>query len=232
VPAPRFPAACLLLFSSAFAAAGGQEPQQPPQQPPIRVTILQVCTPAEEDAAEMAAALARIPETARFSPDFEVARGRSSEPEPASRWVRIRRDFAAGAAFRSVQYSFRLDEQEMTQTLVFYPRDTKDVLQVAIESTLAAGAGSPPAVLAQDRPAGHVKLERFGRSSVALRRCPGVDQKAYAAIFDQASLVLARYSAALGVRGAVPQELERAAAPPRPTRPPSVVRRPPGADKP
>jgi hypothetical protein len=202
-------------------AAPAQQPQ--PEGPQIRVNIIQVCTPPEADAREMAAALARIPRQARFAADFEVARGRSSRPEPASRWVRIRREFVPGAPVSTVQYSFSVDEEQMVQTLVFHLRDSRDVLQVVIESALAAGAGEPATLLAEDRPADHIKIERFGRPSTALRACPAADQSAYAGIFDEATAALARYSALLGVRATVPPELGRAAAPPRAQRPPAAA---------
>lgn len=216
-----FVASFVSLLPGALAQEGAAPPPQTPQTPQIRVNIIQVCTPAEADAQELAAALARIPQQTRFAPDFEVARGRSGKPQPAARWVRIRREFVDTSPMRNVQYSFSVDEEQMVQTLVFHLRDSKDILQVAIESVMAAGAGEPAAVLAEDRPAGHVKIERFGRPSAALRRCPEADQSAYAAIFADASAVLARYSALLGVRATVPAELTRAAAPPRALRPPA-----------
>jgi len=60
-----------------------------------------------------------------------------------------------------------------------------------------------------------VKLERFGKASVALARCsgeegtPATDQSAYEPIFRAASSIMERYRDALGARKMVPQELAR-----------------------
>jgi hypothetical protein len=70
-------------------------------------------------------------------------------------------------------------------------------------------------MLSADTPVSHVRLERFGKPSVALARCPATedkpapDQSAYEPIFRAASAILNRYRDALGVRKMVPQELTR-----------------------
>jgi hypothetical protein len=58
-----------------------------------------------------------------------------------------------------------------------------------------------------------IRLERFGKSSVALARCAGTDnapapdQAAYEPLFHSASEVLANYRGLLNVRHLVPAEL-------------------------
>ena len=60
-----------------------------------------------------------------------------------------------------------------------------------------------------------VRLERFGKSSVALARCsaaeggPAPDQSAYEPLFRSASEVLSHYRALLGVKAIVPEELAK-----------------------
>jgi hypothetical protein len=62
-------------------------------------------------------------------------------------------------------------------------------------------------------PASRIRLERFGKSSIALARCAGSengpppDQSAYEPLFHAASEVLANYRGLLGVRHTVPAEL-------------------------
>ena len=68
-------------------------------------------------------------------------------------------------------------------------------------------------MVAANTPASRVRLERFGKSSIALARCTGSengpppDQSAYEPLFRSASEVLANYRSLLGVRHTVPGEL-------------------------
>jgi hypothetical protein len=68
-------------------------------------------------------------------------------------------------------------------------------------------------MLSASTPVSRVRLERFGKSSVALARCsgaegnPATDQSAYEPIFRTASSIMERYRDALGARKMVPQEL-------------------------
>jgi hypothetical protein len=68
-------------------------------------------------------------------------------------------------------------------------------------------------MLTANTPAARIKVERFGKASVVLARCPAVgdvpahDQSAYEPLFRTASSILERYRDALGVRRMVPQEL-------------------------
>jgi len=218
-----------MLAARALQAQPSPAPQPPAQQPQVKVNVLNVCAPSAEDQKELSAALAKIPAKPAFAKDFEVARGHStldpSMPMPgmeklpsnatvASNWVRIRREFPASAAFANVQYSFSTDASTMIETLVLRVRDPKDLMQVSIEDS-ASAVTSAAAMLSTDTPVGRVRLERFGKSSIALARCPAeeghaaVDQTAYEPIFRAATAILNHYRDALGVRRTVPQELDR-----------------------
>ncbi len=196
----------------------------------MKVNVLNVCSPSAEDRKELSAALAKVPAKPTFGKDYEVARGHSTldpnapipgmqQPLPADAaaaadWVRVRREFPASVSFSTVQYSFSVDANNMVETLVLRVRDPKDLMQVSIEDN-ASAVTSPGAMLSSDTPVSHIRLERFGKPSVALARCPGEpgkpgpDQSAYEPIFKDASAILNRYRNALGVRKMVPQELTR-----------------------
>jgi len=210
--------AALALAAVAFA-----------QQPPVKVNVLNVCAPSADEQKELSSALAKVPAKPVFSTDYEVARGRStldpSTPIPgmqslppgavsAADWVRVRREFPDATLFSNVQYSFSVDSKNMVETLVLRVRDPKDLMQVSIEDSASAVA-SATAMLSTSTPVSRVKLERFGKSSVALARCaggegnPATDQSAYEPIFHAASSIMERYRAALGARKMVPQELTR-----------------------
>jgi hypothetical protein len=202
-------------------------------QPQVKVNMLNVCTPSAEEQKEIAAALARIPKQPLFSSDFEVSRGQStlsdmpnflqpgqraqisSEPSVAS-YVRIRHEFSVQALFSRVQYSFSNDGHSMVETLVLYVRDPKELIQVALEDS-ASSVTSPAVMLAANTPVTRVRLERFGKPSVALARCmsaeagPAPDQSAYEPLFRSASEVLSNYRGLLGVRRTVPDELAKVA---------------------
>ena len=193
--------------------------------------MLNVCTPSADEQKEIAAALARIPKQPLFSADFEVSRGRSTltdmpsfmpvgqtahvsgEPSVAT-YVRIRREFSVQALFSSVQYSFSNDGQNMIETLVLHVRDPRELIEVSLEDS-ASAVTSAEAMLAANNPASRVRLERFGKSSVALARCSAAegglppDQSAYEPLFRGASDVLANYRGLLGVGITVPEELAK-----------------------
>jgi hypothetical protein len=166
-----------------------------------------------------------------FGSDFEITRGRStlsdmpnllqpgtsthfSDEKSTASYVRIRREFSVQATFASVQYSFSDDGQNMVETLVLHVRDPKDLIQVSMEDS-ASSVTSSEAMLGSNSPASRVRLERFGKSSVALARCqavegaPAPDQSAYEPLFRGASEVLANYRALLGVKKIVPEELDK-----------------------
>ena len=100
----------------------------------------------------------------------------------------------------------------MVETLVLHVRDPKDLIQVAIEDS-ASSVTSSQAMLGSNTPANRVRLERFGKSSIALARCSAadtgaaIDQSAYEPLFRSASDVLANYRALLSVKRIVPEEL-------------------------
>lgn len=191
--------------------------------------MLNVCTPSAEEQKEIAAALARIPKQPLFGSDFEVSRGKSTLSESANilqptqsvqpamdasvaSYVRIRREFSVQALFSNVQYSFSDDGQNMIETLVLRVRDPKDLMQVSLEDS-ASSVTSAATMLSANTPASRIRLERFGKASVALARCarpegePAVDQSAYEPLFRSASSVLANYRGLLGVRRTVTEEL-------------------------
>ena len=227
-----------ILFTSILGLANAQqvlaqEPASNPQsnQPQVKVNMLNVCSPSAEEQKEIAAALARVPKEPLFGSDFEVSRGVSTlsdmpsflsagqnthaagEPSVA-KYVRIRREFAVQALFARVQYSFSNDGQNMVETLVLHVRDPKDLIQVSIEDS-ASSVTSSEAMLGSNSPASRIRLERFGKSSVALARClaaeggPAPDQSAYEPLFRSASEVLANYRNRLGVKVVVPEELAK-----------------------
>lgn len=220
----------LLALALAQQIAAQEQPANPPStQPQVKVNMLNVCSPSAEEQKEIAAALARVPKEPLFGGDFEVTRGRSTlsdmpnflkpgqsthvagEPSVAS-YVRIRREFSVQALFSSVQYSFSNDGQNMVETLVLHVRDPKDLMEVSLEDS-ASSVTSSEAMLGSNTPASRVRLERFGKASVALARClgneggPVPDQSAYEPLFRTASDVLANYRALLSVKKIVPEEL-------------------------
>jgi hypothetical protein len=137
----------------------------------------------------------------------------AGEPSVAS-YVRIRREFSVQALFSSVQYSFSNDGQNMIETLVLHVRDPKDLIEVSLEDS-ASSVTSSETMLAANTPVSRVRLERFGKSSVALARClgsegsPAPDQSAYEPLFRSASDALANYRGLLAVKKLVPEELAR-----------------------
>lgn len=212
---------------------GAQEPPSP--KPQVKVNILNVCSPSAAEQQEISSALARIPKRPSFSPDFEVDRGRSvldananpitgmanasgtsatSSEQALAEFVRIRRDFPNGETFSTAQYSFSRDKEQMIETLVFRLREAKDLLEISIESS-ASSVTSAATMLTAATPAGRIKLERFGKSSVVLARCsgsnggPAPDQSAYESLFASASSILSDYRGVLDARKLIPAELSR-----------------------
>ena len=223
----------LILTVAAFLltlpALSQQAPETPSAEPQVKVNMLNVCTPSAEEQKEIAAALARVPKQPLFSADFEISHGRSTLTEPpnflqpgsgakmsdepsVADYVRIRREFSVQALFSRVQYSFSNDGQNMIETLVLHVRDPKDLIQVSMEDS-ASAISSAEAMVAANTPASRIRLERFGKSSIALARCTGSengpppDQSAYDPLFGAASAVLANYRSLLGVGHTVPAEL-------------------------
>jgi hypothetical protein len=224
------------LAISAARQTNAQQTAEAPsqQQPQVRVNMLNVCTPSAEEQKEIASALARVPREPLFGTDFEVSRGRSTLTEmpsfvpvgqrahvtdeaPVASYVRMRREFSVQALFSSVQYSFSDDGQTMVETLVFHVRDPKDLIEVSLEDS-ASSVTNAASMLAADTPVSRVRLERFGKSSVALARCsatengPAPDQSAYEPLFQSASSLLTNYRGLLHVKAIVPEELAKISA--------------------
>jgi len=225
------PRLILLLagFLLPLSGVSQQAPETAPAQPQVKVNVLNVCTPSAEEQKEIANALARVPKQPLFGEDFEISHGRSTLSEPpnflqpgkgaqmsdepsVALYVRIRKEFSVQALFSSVQYSFSNDGQTMIETLVLHVRDPKDLVQVSIEDS-ASAIGTVETMLGANTPASRIRLERFGKSSVALARCAGSengpppDQSAYEPLFRSASEALTNYRNLLGVRRTVPVEL-------------------------
>lgn len=234
-----------LLLAGVFAGMCGlcASAQQPgsTQEPQVKVNMLNVCTPSAEEQKEIASALAKVPKQPLFDADFEVSRGRSTlsempamlqagqaghvagEPSVAS-YVRIRREFSVQAMFSSVQYSFSNDGINMIETLVLRVRDPKDLMQVSLEDS-ASSVTSSATMLTANTPVMRMRLERFGKSSIALARCqdtamgPAPNQSAYEPLFHSASEVLTNYRNLLGVKKIVPEELAKISAEGKPAIP-------------
>jgi len=211
------------LALPAFAQAP-PTPEKAPDKTQVHVNYLNVCMPPPADQQVLTAVLGRIAAKPAFAVDMEISRGRSSlnpsdlvvntgqpaatqQSSPVSRWVRIRRDFPDSAPLVSVQYSFSVTEKHVSETLVFHFRDAKDVMQVSINDSVdAEDAGQVARV---QTPADRIRVERFGKPSVVLARCPTGDQSTLEPIFRGATDLLNSYRRALNIAGTVPSELTR-----------------------
>jgi hypothetical protein len=242
--------ALLLVLSAAYSRAQDAPQEQKPATPQVKINYINVCAPSEEERKEMAAALARVPLKAPFSADFEVSRGHTTETPEAmalaraalpsavpdspgtnseSSWVRVRRDFS-GTPFATAQYSISFDPKSVTETFVFRMREFKkdEIIQVALEDSISAA--SDPIVVAQsETPVDHVKVERFGKGSLGLRRCADADQASLEPLFKAANDITHHYRAALRVRESVPADLRRVGAGPASAKPRAAQKAPPKA---
>lgn len=219
----------VLVALAATAAVSQEAPgtqQAKPGQPQVRVNYLNVCNPSDAERAEIAATLDRLPTKPRFATDYEIARGRSTMDESAliaagegakisdeaptvARWVRVRKEFPESFPLSNVQYSFSVNGDKVLETLVFRTREQKDVIQVSLSDNVIAPP-IPSQVVTTSTPVDRIRLERFGKSSLVLARCPTADQAKYEPLFQKATALLNIYRNALGVRRIVPQELPRA----------------------
>jgi predicted nuclease of predicted toxin-antitoxin system len=200
-------ASAMLLGWGMIGFAQEQPKKAQPPAPPMRVNILNVCAPNEAEQKEIAAALGRVPQRPSFGRDYEITRGHTTAEDGAD-WVRIRREFPKAMPLLAVQFSYSVDPKNTLETAVFYSREAKDVMQVALEDQVASGT-SPAAVLAADTPVSHIRIERFGKPSLVLARCGNVDQTAYEPLFRTASQIMAAYRARLDAKQIVPSELGR-----------------------
>lgn len=220
----------LVLIGLAVANAAAQEATVPQEQkagqPQVRINYLNVCTPPDAEKAEIAATLDRLPSKPRFAVDYEISRGRSTMdeggiiagenaklsegPPSVSRWVRIRKEFPDTFPLMNAQYSFSVNEDKVNETLVFRSREQKDIIQISLSDSVVVPP-VPSQVAAMDTPVDRIRLERFGKTSLVLARCPTADQSAYEQLFQKASTLLNQYRQALGARRIVSQELPPAA---------------------
>jgi len=217
--------ALIPILSCACAAVVVAQAAPGPQssQPRVQYNIVNVCSLSTEDRALMERTLAGIPAMPVFSPEYEVARGRAGldvgfplgagaeqkavKPAVYARWVRIRREFPEGAPLVNVQYSLSASEDGGSEMLVLRVRDAEDVMMLSISDS---ANGMPPAKLALAKlPADRIRIERFGKPSVTLARCPGADQAAYEPLFASATRLFAAYKRALRAAQLAPEELLR-----------------------
>ena len=219
---------CALALGAILSLAAGSRAQdaQSAAGPPktgspktkFQVNFLNPCRPAQTEAEEIARALARFKERPRFASDFEISRGVTTLSESEARaagvstgggpssWVRIRHEFPEKAPLSDAQYTLSIEGGGAAELLVLHPRDTKDVLQLLIS---AAVTGSATQAVQANTPAERIRLERLGKASVVLARCPGMDQAAYDPVFQAAGDILDKYRAAMSVKTVVPGELAR-----------------------
>lgn len=219
----------LILASAPLAAqiTGAPAAAQPESKAPqVRVNYLNVCSPSDSDRKELDSVLARIPSRAAFGTDMEVSRGRSTVtandlvlqgPQsaapgaaPISKWVRIRWDYVDSSPLLNAQYAFSTTESHVSETLVWRFRDAKDVMQLSISDAVDSAA-DPAQVARLNTPADRIRVERFGKSSIVLARCPAVDQSQFASLFERAAGLMTAYRKSLGVSATVPGELARLA---------------------
>jgi len=107
----------------------------------------------------------------------------------------------------TVQYSLSADPENTVETVVFRGRDAKDLLALSIEDKLSTAVSKPATVIESDTPASRVRLERAGKTTVALARCEGVDQSRYEPIFAQASSVFVDYRRILKLRAMLANDI-------------------------
>ena len=212
----------LLGISATAQQAAPPSQETKPGQPQVRVNYLNVCTPSDDEKAEIAATLDKLPAKPKFAVDYEISRGRSTMEEggvipgenakmsdqapSVSRWVRVRKEFPAASPLTNVQYSFSVNEDKVVETLVFRAREQKNVIQVSLSDSVVAPP-VPSQVVTTSTPVDRIRLERFGKSSLVLARCPTADQKQYEPLFQKATSLLNLYRDSLGVRVIVPKEL-------------------------
>jgi hypothetical protein len=193
---------CLLGAAAAQQADRKAEPGKQ-DQPQVKVNYLNVCAPSLEDQAEIRSALAKVAPKPNFSRDFEISRGRTTmEDLSDSKFIRLRRDFAAESPLLTAQYSMSTDATNTIETLVVRLRDPKQFHELSLEDRVSANAAPASALLGVDTPVARIRLERFSKNSIVLARCPDADQSAYEPLFKEASQVMAEYRKALGLKDA------------------------------
>lgn len=194
------------LITLTATCVGQQTPSQR-QEPPVKVNVLNVCTPSEEEQKEIATALAQVSRQPKFASDFEVSRGHSTLAESSSDWVRIRREFSSGP-FANAQYTYSREKDGTREGLVVFSREAKGVTQISLEDRVTTTVDAA-ALLATNTPANRISLERFGKSHVVLARCAAADQSKYEPLFRSATELMSEYRSITGARDIVPAELGR-----------------------
>jgi hypothetical protein len=216
-PAP--PAAEAQAPAAGSAALPGAAASES-HEPKIQVNFLNPCRPAPADVEEMGRALARVKENPRFSSDFEISRGVTTLTEAEARaagvptgaantpsaWVRIQREFPEKAPLTDVQYSMSVEAGEASESLALHLRDSREVLQIWISDAVK---GSAAEAVKADTPPERIRIERFGKASIVLARCGGMDQSSYEPLFQTAGEILQKYRTAMAVKTVVPAELAR-----------------------
>lgn len=192
----------LIVFCSCAALAqNAPTDTKREQNPPVKINVLNVCTPSADEQQELKSALARLAKSPTFDSDYEISRGVATVEEgKRSKYVRLRREVKGESPLATVQYSLSIDLENTIETLVFRGREVKDLLALSIEDKLSSSVSKPSTVLSADTPASRVRLERAGKSTVALARCEGVDQSRYDPIFSQASSILSDYRRVLRLK--------------------------------
>jgi hypothetical protein len=206
------PALVVITLVSLLGLAFAQEQEKKPdsqKQPPIKVNVLNVCTPGTDEQAVLKSALTKAKGKPAFAGDFEIARGMATlKDAPPSKYVRLRRDMASQSPWLTAQYSISRDDKNTVETLVLRMRDPKDFHELSIEDRVSSEAASPGAVLSSDTPASRIRVERLGKSSVALTHCEEVDQSVYAPLFAEASGIMSQYRKDLGLRTEFREDIE------------------------
>jgi hypothetical protein len=213
-----------LVSYGALALLGAAGVTAQEAQPKIQVNFLNSCHPSPGDVDEMKRALEQAKARPAFAADFEISRGRSTLSEAEARaagvssapggvrseWVRVRREFAEKAALESVQYSVSQEGGEASEVLAVHLRQSKtqegDVLQVLLSNSVSGRAAR---LVEVNTPPDRIRIERYGKSSIVLTRCGGVDQSAYEPVFSSAAEIFEQYRAAMAVKKTVPAELIR-----------------------
>jgi hypothetical protein len=215
------------LITVLTAAAFAQEPataptNKPSDKPQVQVNYLNVCSPAAADQQALETVLSRITAKPVFSVDMEISRGRSTlspsdlvvntgqpaqESTSVSSWVRIRHDFPESGPLTTAQYSFSVTEKHVSETLVIHFRDAKDVLQVSVTDSVEAD--NPSQVAREVTPADRIRIERFGKPSIVLARCPNNDQSKLEPLFGHATMLMNAYRRAFNTDDTIPAELAR-----------------------
>jgi len=167
----------------------------------MKVNVLNVCSPSSDEQAVLRDALAKAKAATPLAADFEIARGRATlKDAPPSKYVRLRRDVGPQSPWETAQYSMSRDPQNTVETLVLRLRDPKEFHELSIEDRVSSDAASAATVLGSDTPASRIRVERLGKSSVALARCPDANQSSYESLFAEASAIMAKYRKELGLR--------------------------------